>query len=1182
MSIRRLLLSLPLLFLMIIASAWFCLLHTESGARWIWLRVESATDGSLSAASISGNLSSGLVASDVTFIGDSVNVAVDQASLSVDIDLLPLKVNVLSAAVSNLRIDLAADDRAEDDTNLHDTLNKLQLPVELEFEAIELDGGVINGIDQEWSFVVNSLSAAGTWADAIALQRVDLDGPLVNASGSVSLSLIDQHDVQLDVELLANPELTTFDDAIPVTVTVQGPLDDLVVQARADEPRAFLHGRLASITDSLRWEAQLDLPALALPAKAGGPNIPPLELSAQGGGNSQTFTAEAQVGFAGTDMQVTIGADVDISAATVSGDLDWRNAHWPVGGADPQVRSHTGKVTLSGSLDDWTIAGTVELAVPELPPGALTINGSGNRDGARAEILDGSVLGGSIAGHAEYNWRGSQPYAARLELEEIHTATVLPDWPAVLSGKLDLDGRQQPLQLSARLSDVAGSYSGRTLRADGRVDINDGGVSVNDFWVRHGETSVRVDGDLYAAEGLRYDLYVDDFGYYLEDAFGSIAASGSVSLKPNEQLLRIDASSDELVWRDFRIENLAIADRGEGIFDAAVTADSLELGPIDAGQLQIQTQLDKNRQSIEIETSSDRLRSTLSVKGALDSWENPSSWSGQLTKLEIEHDEFSTALDEPAAIAVSKTSASIDKYCSIGRGGVELCMAVSWDTSSGLDLTATLASLPANLVNALVETGTVLDQVVSGGFSLQVQSDGLSTGRGDITITSGRIVSSEDPELYADTGQVRFGFDIYDDDLRGGNLNIPFPGLGQIAAEFEILDVTDQGSADINGSIDVDLEDFGLLIALFPIVDSADGTLRGNLDIDGTIDDPLIRGDLVLEKGALTYLPTGLKLDEIELRSELQDNGEVELTGSFLAGDGRAEIRTRADHARTAATGLELTLRGENLTVIDVPDVMAVANTDLRVNFDGKTLGLNGNITFPHARIRPANIGARRVYESEDVIIIAGELPDEPNEHGPASDIEFAGTVVVALGDDVIVDLEVTEVQVTGSTEFTWLGGPIPNAVGRYDVDGNILVFGQRLEITEGSVRFEDVPADDPYLRVRAEREIFGNTQVRQAGVLVAGNLSRPTIEAYTNPITTEERALTLLVTGSEIDYERGVGAVDFGTYIAPRVYASYGIGLFDNENIIRIRYDLKRGFGISATSGARESGLDLSYRFEN
>ena len=39
---------------------------------------------------------------------------------------------------------------------------------------------------------------------------------------------------------------------------------------------------------------------------------------------------------------------------------------------------------------------------------------------------------------------------------------------------------------------------------------------------------------------------------------------------------------------------------------------------------------------------------------------------------------------------------------------------------------------------------------------------------------------------------------------------------------------------------------------------------------------------------------------------------------------------------------------------------------------------------------------------------------------------------------------------------------------------------------------------------------------------------------------------LDLLLTGSDFNYEEGVGAVDFGTYIAPKVYASYGIGLFD------------------------------------
>jgi len=310
--------------------------------------------------------------------------------------------------------------------------------------------------------------------------------------------------------------------------------------------------------------------------------------------------------------------------------------------------------------------------------------------------------------------------------------------------------------------------------------------------------------------------------------------------------------------------------------------------------------------------------------------------------------------------------------------------------------------------------------------------------------------------------------------------------------------------------------------------------------------------------------------------------GAVELTGTFVAGEGRGTIRTRTNGARSARGGLEVELQGSNLTLIDAPDLKAVADTDLAVGFDGKTLQVDGRVEVTHARARPRNIGINRISESDDVVIVRGDLPDADASRNREAELRINGTVEVALGNDVVIDLDVADASVTGSTVFTWNGPPVPMANGRYVVKGQILAYGQKLEITEGAVRFPDVPASDPYLRIRAEREIFGNTEVRRAGVLVSGSAKRPSVEAYTTPLTTEERALTLLVTGSEFDYEKGVGAFDFGTYIAPRVYASYGIGLFDQVNIIRVRYDLTEGFGITLTSGARDEGVDLSYRFKN
>ena len=306
------------------------------------------------------------------------------------------------------------------------------------------------------------------------------------------------------------------------------------------------------------------------------------------------------------------------------------------------------------------------------------------------------------------------------------------------------------------------------------------------------------------------------------------------------------------------------------------------------------------------------------------------------------------------------------------------------------------------------------------------------------------------------------------------------------------------------------------------------------------------------------------------------------MSGAFRAGEGRAEIRTRADFAQTETTGIEIRIVGDNLALIDVPDIRAIANTDVGVVLDNNTLAIDGKVTIPEARIAPRSIGVSKISESEDVVIVAGELPDSDKPAANPFDLQFLGSLQVDFGNNVDIVLDVATARLTGSTVFTWTGEPLPMANGRYDISGNIQAFGQRLMITEGGVRFPNVPANDPLLRIMAIREIFGNSEVKEAGILVDGSAQRPTIETFTVPLTTEERALTLLLTGSDFNYEQGVGAVDFGTYISPKVYASYGIGLFDRENVVRVRYDLARGFGITATSGQIDSGVDLSYRFEN
>jgi translocation and assembly module TamB len=675
-----------------------------------------------------------------------------------------------------------------------------------------------------------------------------------------------------------------------------------------------------------------------------------------------------------------------------------------------------------------------------------------------------------------------------------------------------------------------------------------------------------------------------ELGDYVDEASGTLDASGILSLLAGDPYLEIQASSQRLGYREAAIVDLKIVDRRrEGdVMAFELTASQAEYGEFSASALRIDADAGQQAQNIELEFSSRGVTTSAGFTGELDDWTSPDRWSGQVQRLELTHADFSAALTAPAGIHLSRRRTAVENLCLANDVGISLCTSGSWSRSMGVDLSAALSSVPAELLNAFVETGMQFDQFLSGELDWRMTRQGKTSGRMDASMTPGAVVSRARPDMQLETGAATLSFRIDDNGLRSGVLDLPLPGLGQAAANFDVLDVAVDGSGEIHGNVNVDIADIRFVEAFVPVLDNAGGRLTADLVIAGSITEPVVTGDIALDNGAVSYLPIGLKLTQLSLDSELAGRGDIELAGTFLAGEGRGTIRTRTNGVRSSRRGLEIELQGKNLTLIDVPDLRAVADTDLAVGFDGTTLQLDGRIEVPHARARPRNIGINRISESDDVVIVRGELPEGDASRSREAELLINGTVEVALGDDVVVDLDVADAFVTGSTAFTWNGPLMPTANGRYVVNGQILAYGQKLEITEGAVRFPSVPASNPYLRIRAEREIFGNSEVRRAGVLVSGPATRPSVEAYTTPLTTEERALTLLVTGSEFDYEKGVGAFDFGTYIAPRVYASYGIGLFDQENVIRVRYDLTEGFGITLTSGARDEGVDLTYRFEN
>jgi translocation and assembly module TamB len=1282
MKFRRFLLVMPAVVLLTAAIAWFWLLDTESGAKWVWGKIQSAAPDVLDAQSFEGTLSSGLQLRGVVFGSDTVSITAGSIFVAIDMDIFPLSLEVEKLLVESVLIELS-EIREQDDekpTNFSDLLHNLAAPISVDISQLHISRGTIVGLIEDHQIDIQDVRFVGHWKDQIRIDQLHIAASDGSVDAVASIELWDPFNLDLTSQLRTAPAAFDIGDITGADISISGSLDSASISVDTLGVEGQLRGTLENLLNMPSWSLSLNVPAFVQSVNQER-NLRIENLSWQSAGNFNDYTIGAEfdadttgfeslsvsaigsgttesvhlsslevdgasislsaTGSAGwtepkhitaeieldrllpnawlsdwddsnqltgklslmlTEKRVlvegaafkVVGADADLKfdvnieteSGIVEADVAWSDLQWPIAAATPQVSSDLGSVSLAGTLDDWQVSGNAAINAAGVPSGDFAIIGGGDRVSLALRIEEGSVLGGNVNGQIAYSWIDNQSVSAELELEEISIGSLAPEWPSVISGGVSVEGQLTPLALQVSLDELSGHMRGIPLMASGEISFDDGELLAKELDIVHGASTLWIDGSLYAPAGMAYTLQLDNLGSYLDEYYGSVNASGRLSLSTDNPYLHINAASEEIGFGDYRMRGVQFIDQQS---ETHINKTEISVSEISAfnqiiDDFSLQTSITHEEQKFTLVANSQALKIELGLSGAFEDWHSAIElpWTGALDVLRIsDKDAGEISLIEPAPLILSAQSAKIGRLCLSGQTKTYFCGKGSWLAGGTSKTNLEFADIPFELINVFTDTGFNFDQLVAGTFAWSQSTNFGATGNAEIRLSPGSFRDSIGTEIVVETGPGMLAFDIRDGSLLAGTVNFPMPGTGNIAGNFSVLDVFEGTESSVKGDLAIALSDLSVAAAFTPLVDEASGVLDVELALSGTLDDPVLTGKFGIVDGKLTYLPIGLKLDDLQIDGDLHADQSVELTGHFLAGEGRAEISTRADYRETSATGLELVLRGENLTVIDVPDIHAVANADLQVNYDGETLKLNGSIFFPRASIIPHNLLASRVSESSDVVIIAGNLPDAVESQDSDGNLRMLGELEVGLGDDIGIDLDIAKAAVQGQANFVWSGDPLPMANGRYDLTGDVQAFGQVLNITEGIIQFANVPANNPSIRVRAEREIYGNSQIKRAGILIAGNARRQTIEPYTNPLTNEERALTLLVTGSDFNYEQGVGAVDFGTYIAPKLFVSYGIGLFENENIISARYDLARGFGVKATSGQKSSGFDFIYRIE-
>jgi translocation and assembly module TamB len=1166
-----------------LAASWFFLLHTQSGASWLWGRVEIAADGALSGEFIQGDFANGVEIGNIRLSAETVEVELHRVRTSINVDLFPLQANLSGVRLIGVTANVkAAEAENEGPTDVGLMLSGLRLPVRLDIADVMVeDVTLIIANGQPVS--VEQVDASVSWHDEINIRRLEVRTVADSANVLGNINLVNPQ--SFEFAITASYENIVLQGNVTGNDKVAEAVDVIIsghdIDARGSAKFSWIDG--LDVVGNLqvdRFE-----PEVFLEAWPGGHSL----VGSLGFEVTDEYIrfSNSTVAVASSDMSMQFDAVLDHRASTVSADLNWLNLQWPIDATSPDIKSEDGKISVDGVLDEWKVRGSVAVSTREMTGGRFKIAGGGNRDRVALSVEDGRILGGSATGDVAYSWRGDRPWSASANFDEILTSSLLPDWPGEISGYASAEGVQTPFAIKAELQKIKGDIRELPFTADGSFAHSDEGTFADNLIISHGGARAVLDGSIDTPDGLAFRGSIDALEYYVDDASGSIEASGRISRGSDRPYLSLDLRSSDLLIGGVQMRGLRITDsRPEGaVAGFVLNVDELSAAGQEMVGLELTTTVRTDRQELRLTGVNRGTEFDLGIDGAFDDWRAvpDSPWRGRVSSLTVDlQDEHALHLEGSAALEISSEKFSLSDFCLGDEESSRLCVDVAREAGGQIDLQASLQDVPLALIEHASDTDLVFDQRVDGSLTWQGEPDSGATGSGEFVVSAGVVASSQRESLQVATGAGRLVFEITDGDLLSGAVTLPMPGVGEIDGEFKVLDLVQAADSEISGRLNVSMTDISIAAHFSPLIDSASGRVYADLDLSGTGSSPLLTGNVGVEGGALEYQPIGLRLDEIDLVGTLTENRAIELSGKFRAGDGYGEIVSSADYRDSEQPGIRFKIRGEELRIIDVPDIQLSVIPDVEISFGRAALDINGSVLIPNARIVLSNLAETRVVESEDVRIIAGRRFEDAQSVAADSKLTYNGALKIELGEQVVIDAGIAEANLKGSAVFNWQGDALPIVDGRYDLAGNIQAFGQVLRIAEGAIRFPNVPADEPDLRIRAEREIYGNSQVKRAGVLVDGAASHPRIEAYTIPLTTEERALTLLVTGSDFDYEQGVGAVDFGTYIAPRLFVSYGVGVFDRDNIISVRYDLTKGFGIKASSGSKASGLDLNYRIDN
>ncbi|MGB9429129.1 MAG: translocation/assembly module TamB domain-containing protein [Gammaproteobacteria bacterium] len=857
-----------------------------------------------------------------------------------------------------------------------------------------------------------------------------------------------------------------------------------------------------------------------------------------------------------------------------------------------------------------------------LPPMNLEFQGHGDTRITRVDRFLATWLDGRIQAQGRIAHGDGQPWQFTVTARGINPAALYPQFPGTLNFSAQLSGRFAPRAAwSVEVTKLDGQLRNVPVQAAGTISRSANLWQFKNVVVQSGNNHLQLDGQYGKQARLAWTLDAPDLASLWPKVQGSLNSEGRADFSGAAPVLVLTLQGKGLHYREDSLDTLNAQVNLQGT--ASSSHASFDVAGVQIGKLQIDSAEGQvsgslsnhnlklaltspygNTQLVGNGTYANRTWQgnlsdiTLSLRGA-GSWKNSTSWQPRITAAQF----------------------SLPQACLV-QGAARTCLQAAWQPGRWR-ADALIAAVPMSDLQALLPEG--LDYEGSFGGTLHIQeADGKRSLDLAASLAPGAIhnvIARRHVTLLAYTSG---DFNLHSNaQLTTGQLNWALADGGYLKIDSQI---THGENLTLSGSIQGELHDFDLIPALIPAVSAVKGKLQLNLALGGTPSDPLFDGNAAFTDGAVSVPRYGLNITDILL--DLKGDGRhLTLDGSAHSGNGSVNWTSNATR-NSNLWQAQGKLSGADFRVADIPEAQIDVSPALDVRLDNRDIWLDGDVTIPHAKIRPRDLSQTAAVSPDQVIVGANSQP-------PQEKWRVHTKVRAIMGQDVDFAGFGLSGRIAGSVEAVDEPGHPTTGTGTLQiVDGKVAAYGQKLRIERGRLLFNGGAIDNPALDIRAIRPpahpvtVAPGATEQKVGVIVRGNLRLPKISLFAEPPLPQSQLLSYLLTGqtgvnqnlspligappttasdvtqlaggqvlaSELGQQIGVQDVSvqnvslangtnapamfLGKYLSPRLYISYGVGFTQPINTLRIQYTLSARWMLEAETGFA-SGADLIYSIE-